>query len=737
MKIQQPTTAHSSSADTLHEQVSAESGGEIQPPASPQAMPVSAALAALPSRPASTFAGRAASHAPNAEPAPPQPPRSATATQSTARGLVARAGSALASGTQHATAAVSQAASDLWSLSDLRTMLQVHASDPAFLQLVRHADPEQLAPQSLAHFRAATTQLRNAVTQAPGLEKRFRHQLLGDITAVEKALRPLEQGVPVTRRALTALSNLVNFWPLIVPSPLMANQAKTFAYSLSAATKGVVAMSMASLRPTADGLPFPIIGGGQLGRDANEMYLYAYLLNGAFLGFEITKKTHNDAARHQAEAIENNLGFAAAASTACAALMLTPFIWNSISTLCNRVYSQASHISASAAQSLGFQDRAQRLRAGVSPGEISMELRAQLDEIVAALLNGRDAFKQARDNFGSSHGHELTSTLNGQCTHLLETVDRCCKRLSGALQHDQHQPASIPPPLHNNDFSSKLSLALLGAGVTGLVIYLIQPDRIGTVDTLADTAVVTAVMLQSAFNKNTNRQGSMERFKSMCGGSMVVAMALGADKLSKTLADRSLIEASSASPYYAAAVMTLMAMTMPGPVANGAELAMNWSGRQIGRLFAGPDGTPLATTLPSSPEELQETTHRTLRYLLQLSPAHRQIYEEQTVADAALQAIQDAGAAAQPRASSVTITEVEDGTGAATGPRVPTEAGGTMEHGTVRDAGTHAPGGSNRGIGDEIEEQSDATVSASANNAGSVRAYEPGDTTAGHPSDHH
>lgn len=60
--------------------------------------------------------------------------------------------------------------------------------------------------------------------------------------------------------------------------------------------------------------------------------------------------------------------------------------------------------------------------------------------------------------------------------------------------------------------------------MSGSAIYLIQPDRIGTVDTLADTAVVTTVMLQSAFNKNANRQDTMERFKAMCGGSMVIAM---------------------------------------------------------------------------------------------------------------------------------------------------------------------------------------------------------------------
>lgn len=75
---------------------------------------------------------------------------------------------------------------------------------------------------------------------------------------------------------------------------------------------------------------------------------------------------------------------------------------------------------------------------------------------------------------------------------------------------------------------------------------------------------------------------------------------------------------------------------------------MNWGGRQISRLFTGPDGRQLATTVASTPEELQETTHRTLQYLLQLSPQHLQAYEEHLAPDAALQAIQDASAAARP-----------------------------------------------------------------------------------------
>ncbi|MCT8355576.1 type III secretion system effector protein [Xanthomonas citri pv. anacardii] len=583
---------------------------------------------------------------------------------STAATLAARANAALASGVQQAYAAVSKGASDLWSLADLRTMLQIHADDPAFLQMVRHTDPEQHAPHSLAACRQQITQLRDVIEAATGLEARFRQQLLGDIKAVEDALQPLEHGTPAAGRALKSLANLVNLWPLVVPSPFLGNQAKTFAYSIAAATKGVMTLSASALRPTADGLPFPLMG-GQLGRDANEMHLYAILLNGLFLTTELPKKFGNPSMRHQAEAVENNLGFAAAASTACAAMVVTPFLWNSLNVLGNRLQHKVSHLGAGIAESAGFQSQAQRLRARLTPGQISAQLRTQLNEICAALENGREAFQQARRAFTDpSQGHELTRTLNAQCTHLLETLDQCSKRLSTALQVDQNQnqdqPATIPRQVTNHDIAPKLALALLGAGVTGLTVYLIQPDRIGTVDLVADSILVTTVMMQSALNAHATRQDAMERFKAMCSGSLVMALALGVEKLSKTLADKSLIESSSASPYYAGAIMSLMSMTMPGPMARGAELAMNWGGAQVMRVFRGPDGTTLATRMPSSPEELIQNVEDTARYVQSLSPDQAQEYA-QRVGEIALQVIEDAGAQAQTRpSSSVTITEIDD-----------------------------------------------------------------------------
>ena len=87
---------------------------------------------------------------------------------------------------------------------------------------------------------------------------------------------------------------------------------------------------------------------------------------------------------------------------------------------------------------------------------------------------------------------------------------------------------------------------------------------------------------------------------------------------------------------------------------------MNVAGGRLKRLFTGPDGTPLATCMPSSPEELIQNVEDRARYVQSLSPDQAQEYA-QRVGEIALQVIEDAGAQAQTRpSSSVTITEIDD-----------------------------------------------------------------------------
>ncbi|WP_425512366.1 XopX family type III secretion system effector [Xanthomonas translucens] len=634
------------------------------PAASPAAAPVDPALSALPPRSRSTASAAASmrssatddllleSHPPSLED---------TAHTSASATLATRASAALTSGVKRASTALSTAASNLWSLSDLRTMLQMHADDPAFLTIMKGEDPERMTPHTLSSCRQQMQDLSELIKHAEGLGTHQRKQLQSDIKAVMDALQPLDHATPVSSRVLKSIANLVNFWPVVVPSPLMGKQAKTFAFTMSTATKGVLALSASALRPSADGLPFPLAG-GQLGREANEGHLYNVLINTLFLTTELPKKFGDPALRKQAEAVSQNMAYGAGLSVTFTAIMLTPFLWNSLSKLGNNLLDKGARVGAATAQAVGLNKQAQQLRARLTPAQINEALRDQLQQIRGQVDASCDAFQKARLDFvGEDGGKELTRTVNMQCTHLLETLDACSKRLASVLQLDGNQTPSLPREIHNQDFSSKLALTLLATAVTGSTIYLVQPDRLGTINLLSDTCIVTAVMGQSAWNKQATRQDAMERFKGMCGGSMVIALALGAEKLSKTFADKSLIESSPNAQFYAGVIMSLMAVTMPGPIARSAEMAMNLAGSGLKRLFTGPDGTALATDAPGSPEEMQERMESTARYLEELSPEQQDAYARM-VGENVAQAVQDAGAQAQAQVphSSVTITEIED-----------------------------------------------------------------------------
>ncbi|WP_272929850.1 MULTISPECIES: XopX family type III secretion system effector [Xanthomonas translucens group] len=562
---------------------------------------------------------------------------------------------------------IASAAEQVWTMSDLRTMLQLQANDPEFLRILRGIDPEQPADYTLALCREHMEQLKilckdntTDSDHSNDMPQHLRKAIRRDIRAVEKALDPLENGTPATGRALKSLVNLVNTWPVLVPSPLLANQAKTFAYTIAGVTKGVLGLSMSALRSTADGMPFPLWS-GQLGREANEVHFYVGLLNGIFLATEVPKKYFSESVKQTAEAIDDSLYFRTGAVVAAAAVLLTPFVWNNVKQIAGRARDGAMRMAASGAERVGLSALAKPLHDRLDPIQVSAELRTSLNEIWLQLENGRAAFEQSRRDFTApGSGRELTRTLNSQCTHLLETLHNCSERFSSAVGLDRTQEGIATHGSRNSDFASKLALTILAAGVTGSTVFLIQPDKIGTADVVADALVVTAVMAQSAWNKQATRQDAMERFKTMNAVSMVMVLALGADKLSKIFTPEGLIESSANSPYYAGLVMALMSMTMPGPMARGAELAMNWAaGKIIGRCTDA-NGTTLVTRQAQTVQELQEHMASVQEHVAGLNPEQLERYEEQVGANVQ-NLIANAGAARQPaRTSGVTISEIEE-----------------------------------------------------------------------------
>lgn len=578
-------------------------------------------------------------------------------------------------GAQSAQAATTSALQNLWSLSDLRTMLQPHADDPAFLLQLRGRDPEAPTDYTFAQCRQQLQDLRSLVQSGHGIEPRFQKTVLQDIQTIEKALNPLEHGTSGAGRAVKALANMVNLWPMLVPSKLLANQAKTFAYTVAAASKAVVSVGGATLRPTADGMPFPL-GGGELGRQADEVHFYPALLNVIFLSIEMSKKYGSPGVQQQALAIEHSklahAGIAVAAGTA----LIAPFVWNNIKSGANKVVEAGVRAAAHGLEQVGFADRADGMRRAITPGEVGEAVRAELSGLWQQLETGRLVLQQARLDFSDpASGRELTRTLNSQCTHLLESIALCTERLDKAFGISAAQEAAgvvVPRDSSSNpDFASKLALTMFATAITASTVYLIQPDPIGTVDLAADSAVVTAVMMQSAFNKQATRQDAMERFKGMAATSMVMALALSVDKVSKTMTPRGLVEADSTAPYYAAVVMTMMAMTLPGPIARGAELALNWGGQQVGKglqqvrsLISGPGGESLGTVEPRSVQELQQRMAELQSFHAQERPGDQQVALDRLVEESLRHTLADAGRQAgeraQPRPSGVVIQEITE-----------------------------------------------------------------------------
>jgi hypothetical protein len=574
-----------------------------------------------------------------------------------------------------AAGSVSTAAQNLWSLSDLRTMLQPHGDDPAFLLQLRGRDPEAPADYTFAQCRQQLQDLRALVQSAQGMEPRFQKTVLADIQTIEHALHPLEHGTSGAGRAAKALANMVNLWPMLVPSKLLANQAKTFAYTVAAASKAVVSVGGATLRPTADGLPFPL-GGGELGRQADEVHFYPALLNAIFLSIEMSKKYGSAGVQQQALAVEHNklahAGFAVAAGTA----LIAPFVWNNIKSGANKVAEAGMRAAALGLDRVGLAPRADALRRSITPGEVGDAVKTELAGLWQQLETGRLALQQARLDFSDpASGRELTRTLNSQCTHLLESIALCTQRLDKAFGLGAAQEAAgavVPRDASSNpDFASKLALTMFATAITASTVYLIQPDPIGTVDLAADSAVVTAVMLQSALNKQATRQDAMERFKGMAATSMVMALALSVDKVAKSVTPHGLVEADATAPYYAALVMTLMAMTLPGPIARGAELALNWGGQQLGngvqqvrQLISGPGGEALGTVEPHSLQALQERVAELQAFHAQERPVEQQAALDRLVEGSLHQALADAGRSdreqVSPRRSGVVIEEITE-----------------------------------------------------------------------------
>ena len=520
-----------------------------------------------------------------------------------------------------------------WALSDLRTMLQPKANDAEFIAILRGIDSEDPASWTFEKCKQQLQELTLLIDKIPQLSNSVRKEIAESISDIHKALSPLEHGTPAFGRVIKGFANLLNLWPLLVPSPLLANQAKTFAYTVASSAKGTLSVLGSTFRATADGLPFPLMG-GELGRQANEVHFYPALLNIIFLSSELAKRYGSTQSRLYAEQITDSAAFHISAAVCCGMTLITPFIWDSIRHYTRQKSNAIMRLGMHSLRRSSQTKLADLLQQRLKPVQIDASFRNQLSDILIKLDEGRIALQKARLDFTApSSNRELTRTLNAQCTHILEKIRFCAQNLSETFDQESAliKDTTLDPARSfgsNPDFAAKLSLMLLAAGISGSTVFLIQPDKIGTVDLSADSAVVTAVMAQAAWNSQATKQESMERFKSMASVSLVMALALSIDKISKAFTPRGLIASTSAAPYYSAAAMTLMAMTLPGPVAQGAETFIQWTGSKIKNILPNTDSEmEFATCAPSTLEELQAHTKTLSNFIGQLDPEQQHAYE--------------------------------------------------------------------------------------------------------------
>lgn len=551
------------------------------------------------------------------------------------------------------------AATNLWTLCDLRTMLQRRAGDPEFLRMIRNSDLEAgHAAFTIGEAQRQLRELASAIEIAPDIKPKFRNAALKEIRSIQSALNPLQHGTNPHLRAFKALVNLINLWPSIVPSPFFANQAKTFAYTVAAASKAVVGVAGNFLRGTADGWPIPM-GGGEAGHHSNEVHFYPALLNAVYAFVYGFKQFGSEHARHRAEAIEHNGFFHGGVAVACGAILIAPFVWDHVQNAAGKARNAVVRGVASGLSIVERQEAAVRLREELTPGHVNAAVQQELTRIFTEFEAGRLALLQDRRNFTQSN--ELTRTLNSQVTRLLESMGALTDRLDAAFHLRPSDGTVARRSDANPDLAAKTALTVFAGLITGTTVALIQPDKIGTVDLAADALVVTAVMAQSAANKNATRQDAMERFKGMAATSMVMCLALGADKLAQLSGSfpKGLIESSSTAPYYAAAVMTVMAMTMPGPVARGAEIGLNYAGSKIVALFTDPQGRQLATIIPASHEDALRRVSEIRTHVASMSAEELEEYET-TVGSVVLRTLRGSGTEARQEEAAGNIEEVRD-----------------------------------------------------------------------------
>jgi hypothetical protein len=468
----------------------------------------------------------------------------------------------------------------------------------------------------------------------------LRKSLEKEIRGIRRNLDAMQCGTPALGRTMKGVANLLNLWPALIPSPLMANQPKTFSFATAAAFNSVFALSGDSLVPTTNGWPLPF-SGGVMGDHANEATLYQGALGLLFGIQQLMIKFGKEAVVSEVETLGNNRLFNAGLSAIGALIIAVPFFHDEVvkgagwaKTKALAGMEQAGLISPGRREAMlrpplhfladtvkqEFRAIGQRLKKGeeelvelrtkfIEPEKVAKELdglikdgESKLEKLrqdpdapegAAQELDRRiEDWKRKRADLPKEPADlkelakEMSSSLNRHTTIIMTDMARLADKVTKAVGPARNENSTDSAARQqeeargNPDLFAKLNLAVVAGAFAWLTVYLIAPDTIGTDDLAADATVLSAAMLQGAFKQTANRNNQMERFKNMASTTMAIAVVLLADKLAKQSRQfpNGLVEATETTPYFAAVAMTAIVMLLSGPMAEATEKVLNLAG---------------------------------------------------------------------------------------------------------------------------------------------------------------
>lgn len=498
--------------------------------------------------------------------------------------------------------------------TNLYAVLNTRADDAQFVERLKRTDLEK-GGVTFNGVLKDVGKLQNHITQLKNdrhIDASLAKALTKDLKGVEEAVKIMSEGRDGRVRLVASMMNLLHAWPPLVPSPLLDNQLKTFAFTVCANINAIALVGSLGASPYCDGWPIPGTS-GVMGEASNEAHLYPLLLNALFGVPAMLRKFAPEPLAGGADSVANSTFFHLGVGLAATGILMLPFF-------SSQVKAAGNTLATKGIQALEFlhvispeTGAAWRSPPTISP-KIKEAVRNEVKLALESLELSADNMNMVRASFTGSpasggEGKELTRALNAQFTKALTHMRNIVSELTKALPPDTSaleststcsvNPAGGNSPVEgsveraaspgenkknvNADFTAKMTLTVMAGLMAAATISMVLPEVIGTVDLTADGLVLTAAMAQGAMTPQFTKDQQMERLRNMASTTVVLVVALAADKFAQASGKfpDGLAQSSDSAPYYAAGILTAMVMLMAGPLAKGAAMGVGKLGEGL------------------------------------------------------------------------------------------------------------------------------------------------------------